>query len=563
MVNKTSLIFIGIILISFVLRFYTLSSVPNGLEQDETSIGYNAYSLLQTGRDEHGEVYPLYFKAFGEYKLPGYVYASIPSIALFGVNAFAVRLPAALAGVMSVILVFFLVRELFPKRKEFALVSSFVLAITPWHLHFSRGAFEVSLALMFLLCGIVGFFYAKRKKSLFLISLSVLGFLLSMYTYNITRILAPVLLILLFILFAEKSFYNSYKKKIYLGFLLILLTIPFTLSLFTSGGYSAAKGTLITSSAVIKVQLLELRSYYLYLPQLFTKVFFNQHTLTVWQYLINVFSYLSVDFYFLRGSLHGNHGLGNVGQFYLFTLPFFVTGIVLFVKEKSRQGLFILGWIISTIAIASLTREAPHGTRGFFLVVPFCIAISYGILFWWKKTLQSKKKAVVVLVLSGFFVFAIYNIVYYFTSYYVRFPIHYAQAFRSEDHELARYLMSADKDYDQIVIDESAGLVYISLLFYQAYPPDTYHSTAVYEKEDSEGFVKVLSYGKYRYKDIDWNEEVKNTKTLFVTTTLNLPENAQVVKTFYYPTRPVFSALGQEIVGYTVSDIAYVVAKVQ
>ena len=57
-----------ILLIAFILRFYKLGIVPDGLQQDETSIGYNAYSILKTGRDEHGVYLPQNFQAFGEYK---------------------------------------------------------------------------------------------------------------------------------------------------------------------------------------------------------------------------------------------------------------------------------------------------------------------------------------------------------------------------------------------------------------------------------------------------------------------------------------------------------------
>ena len=63
-----------LIVIAGFLRIYKIATVPPGLNQDETAIGYNAYSILVTGRDEWGEKYPLYFKSFGDYKLPIYIY---------------------------------------------------------------------------------------------------------------------------------------------------------------------------------------------------------------------------------------------------------------------------------------------------------------------------------------------------------------------------------------------------------------------------------------------------------------------------------------------------------
>ena len=94
---------IFIFLIAAALRLFALGSNPPGLYWDEVSLGYNAYSILKTGHDEHNRFLPIdTFKAFGDYKPPGYIYATVPSIALFGLNNFAVRLPSALAGTLLV-----------------------------------------------------------------------------------------------------------------------------------------------------------------------------------------------------------------------------------------------------------------------------------------------------------------------------------------------------------------------------------------------------------------------------------------------------------------------------
>src|SRR3989344_8160968 len=107
-----SFLLLLVILIAFILRFFDLGQIPRGLYQDETAIGYNAYSILSTGKDEWGKNFPLYFKSFGDYKLPVYMYFTVPSVKLFGLNAFAVRLPSALFGLATVCLVYFLVKEL-------------------------------------------------------------------------------------------------------------------------------------------------------------------------------------------------------------------------------------------------------------------------------------------------------------------------------------------------------------------------------------------------------------------------------------------------------------------
>src|SRR3990167_8598168 len=94
--NKKIFIFLTIIIgIASVLRLWQLGKVPSSPDWDEVALGYNAYSILQTGRDEYGKFLPIVLRSFDDYKPALYVYLAIPAIKLFGLNVFAVRLPSA------------------------------------------------------------------------------------------------------------------------------------------------------------------------------------------------------------------------------------------------------------------------------------------------------------------------------------------------------------------------------------------------------------------------------------------------------------------------------------
>lgn len=178
-----------IALFAFLIRLYRLGQVPISLHWDEAAWGYNAYSILKTGRDEYGQILPFILKSFGDYKPAFYVYLVAISEAIFGLNEFAVRLPSALFGSLAVFLLFLVVKELFATfkgRETVALIASFILATSPWHYHFSHGGWEVSVLAAFCLLGIWLFLKAKRKNKRF--------FLFSAFSFKKIIILTTALL---------------------------------------------------------------------------------------------------------------------------------------------------------------------------------------------------------------------------------------------------------------------------------------------------------------------------------------------------------------------------------
>lgn len=552
--KKTQILLILIFALALFLRFYKLGEVPNGLYQDETAIGYNAFSILQTGKDEYGKSLPLYFKSFGDWKLPVYIYSTIIPVKLFGLNEFSVRFPSAVAGFLAVILFYFYLK-LISKDKKLSLMATALLAVNPWHLHYSRATFEVSLCLLFFLCGalLLHLFFEFNKKA-YLIPAS-LFFLLALYSYNLTRLLSPVLFILFLFYYRNKLRENFF----YLGltiFLGLIFLIPFILTIFTGGGISSAGGTLFFSSNAVWAPLLEFRSYLISLPSFFTSLFFNRIILNVWQYLNNLVSYFSVDFFFISGSSHGNHGIGNVGQFYLSEFPLMILGIIYLikkVKEGQRWPKILFGWTILTIFIASLTREVPHATRSFFLIFPLEVLSAAGLIYFW---INFKKWAFLIISLI------ILNLVFYFGSYYYRFPIFYAKAWRAGDRNVSLYLKDHESKYQKVIFDDSAGFMYTSLLFYLPFSPEEFQRTVMRLPDDSEGFSVVKSFGKYQFKEVDWNNDYKESKkTLIITTPDRKPNDVLPLETFYYPRRPVVFSLKEKIISYPIEEIAYVLVE--
>ena len=183
------IILIGVVFLAAFLRFYQLGINPPSLAWDEAALGYNAYSIGETGRDEFGRFLPYdYFASFGDYKPPLYVYAAVLPVKIFGLNEFAVRFPSAFFGTLTVLLTYFLVKELFPKLKDSWLpeIAAFFLAISPWHTQLSRAAWEANLASFFVVLGVLLFLKSLKGRGWFLI-LSGLAFVATFYTFNSSR----------------------------------------------------------------------------------------------------------------------------------------------------------------------------------------------------------------------------------------------------------------------------------------------------------------------------------------------------------------------------------------
>ena len=125
MKRKSFFYLILIILLAGTLRFYNLADNPPAPYWEEAALGYDAYSILKTGKDFHGNNWPLVaFESFGDWKPSLYFYAVVPAVAGFGLNTFAVRFPSAAAGTLTVVLVYFLAKELFYLKRKKETLSS-------------------------------------------------------------------------------------------------------------------------------------------------------------------------------------------------------------------------------------------------------------------------------------------------------------------------------------------------------------------------------------------------------------------------------------------------------
>lgn len=202
------------------LRFYQLESLPPGLNVDEASHAYNAYSILKTGEDRYGRPWPLTFRSFGTYLLPAYTYLTVVPVAFFGLTIFSGRFIAVVSGVLLLIITYFYISEakIFPERMKW--LSVLVLSISPWAVFFSRGGHEASLSVSLFAAAVLFFVYSLKNPKWLILSFLTAG--LSGQAYYAERYLAFLFFPVAIWIFKDK--FLKHKKIIFIGILIFIIT---------------------------------------------------------------------------------------------------------------------------------------------------------------------------------------------------------------------------------------------------------------------------------------------------------------------------------------------------
>jgi len=555
--RKFSILFLFLVIsLGAILRFYKLNSTPPGLYPDETAIGYNAYSVLETGKDEFGKSFPLYYRSYDDYKMPVYMYATALSIKMFGLNAFSVRLLSALIGTLAIPALYFLVLEL-SKKKSVAYLSALFLTLNPWHLFFSRVGYEVNVATTLLVVGTLFFIMAaKRKNNMALFVLSILAFIISIYTYNVTRLIAPLLFLCLSFSHFRKA---ENRKNLYIILTLFFVgMLPFFISfisLQSESGFSSQKDALIIGN-VTKAEFLQTRSYFIGLPSIFQKIFYNYWLFVAWTYMKNLVDFFSTSFFFTFGTHHPHENIGGgLGMFYYFDFPLILLGAYYGIKKRVTALYPFYLWFLLIFFVGSIIVAVPNGTRTYHVVIPFVVFAAYGAYELGKLILKIKKNYVKRLATLGVILLISYSMIFYLTSYFFRFPLEYAKEWRSEDQKGILFIRSVEEKYNKIIFDDSAEFIYTSLLFYGKYPPAFYQQNATYEPR---GLVVGLSkVGKYEFRKVNWEADTKEPNVLLVVGPNENPQGVRLLATFTYPTRPVAFYYDRKISQLPATDTAF------
>ena len=484
-----------IVLVGGLLRLIWLDKYPAGFNADEAAFSYNAYSILKTGQDEWGTVWwklPIIgLKSFGDYKLPLYSFLAIPSIKIFGLNEFATRLPNAIVGTLAVLVIYFFVKQIYLKGEVVGLVAAFLLAISPWHISLSRGAFEANLGTFFLPLGLLLFL---RQKYFF--AAVILAF--NMYSYHSARLLTPLILVV-FILF----FRPRHLTKFVITFLILALPTLFSLVGVAS---SRIRDVSILSPTdnwqAVAARRFTARNWGL--PDTLARVFSNKLVYSTSVFGKNYLSYFSPQFLFTQGAGEPNYGMiPGRGVMYYPDLLFLLGFVVLIIKRSHKSYLLLLLLLLISPLPAALAKGSGSTAYRAAVMIPFIIAAStLGALYLFELLKPNKK----IIILA--FAFLILNFAFFVEDYLYHAPQINGPAMNYGWKELMPRLKPFADRFPDVRFSRSLSEPQIFVAFYSQMNPDAYQKFSnSWPDFQSQGYKFLDQYDgyfldKYRFGDI-------------------------------------------------------------
>lgn len=538
------LLLILITFIASILRLWNLGNVPPSPDWDEVSLGYNAYSIMQTGKDEYNQSLPVVLRSFDDYKPALYAYFTIPFIKFFGLNVFSVRLVSAVFGILAVLATYFIVQELFVRRKPahadnslynyIGLLSCFLLAISPWHIQFSRIAFESNVGVSLNLFAFLFFLIGLRRHWFIILSFFVGS--LNIYMYQSEKVFTPLIFIALIIIY-RKEFFKINKLLIFASFAVAVITllpmINYTLN--NPNALMRAKGVSVFSD---QTQFLKRNAQKIIVDtenkDYLGLIVDNRRIEYVKAIISGYVSHFDPNWLFITGDINRHHA-PFMGLLYLFEAPFVLLGIykLIFGDFDKKTKLIIFSYFLLVPIPASITSGVPHSVRTLNFLPMFQIFSAIGLLsvYYFIRSRNFFTRGTIYLI---FILLAIINFMYFLNQYFVQQNYSYSKDWQYGYKEAISFIMPIAKNYDKIVVSNQDPLdqSYMFFLFYTQFDPEKYQKLGGTQsggfREDHKGF------GNFTFKPINSDKENNNLKVLYIGRPNDFPEKIKVLKTIYY-----------------------------
>lgn len=521
-----------VLLLGLFLRIYSLLNVPPSLYWEEAALGYDSYSILKTGKDHHGNPFPIIaFESFGDWKPSLYFYYLVPFIAALGLSDLAIRAAAACVGIAVLLAVPVLAKKLgFP-----SLLSLAVTAVSPWAIQFSRSAWESNLALALLVWGVI---CALQKSRTWLV-VSALLFGLSMYAYHSARVIAPVLFVCCILyswpmtkILAARSFKKmatviDWKQYLIPGLVFTVALTPLVWAVLNNDVSITHRfqETNIFSDITIIEKSNHLKD--LAGNTWSSKIFYHRYVLFAEEIAKNIFSYFTVDYLILRGDQNLRHSTQFVGILYPTEIIFFIVGLYAVTKKSKKILALFAVWVLISLLPASITTPNPHSLRTLIALPVFMLLIAEGInttyhyiynlklhsaLYkWLTKVLKKDLQVVVTYSLVAVFILSYVLQVGAYWRYYTNiYPINSSREWQYGYKQLISVLDTVPEE-GPVFVSRSLGRPAMYYWFYSKTDPREVQNEEKIAPKDQSEFLSYKNITFYRSPS-----EIKYAKNVVV-----------------------------------------------
>lgn len=517
--TKSKFILLVIIILAAFLRLYQIDQVPPSLSWDEAANGYNAYTIANWGRDEYGKLFPAFFRSFADDKHPVHIYATAPFVKVFGLSEFSTRLPAAIFGTLSVLLIFYLAQILF-KSSLAGLIASFFLAISPYHFHFSRTNHEAGFALFFFMLGLLLFFRSLKDKGLYL-PFSILSFVITFLSYHPSKVVVPFTLLVLVVLWGKEIVKNT--KGILISLTLVFFLIVLVFQNPQLLGIARINQTSLDKQAVESTDLFRLTG-----NQLLGRV-----NIIARQYSWHFYP----QYLFISGDKNVRLSAQGAGELYKIDALFLILGVIYLFYKRSKEGVLLMSWALIAPVPSSLVAEAPHAARAMFMMGSFNLISALGLYFMLSLIKKRIFKAIILVTFLSIYLLSMQNFLnYYFGEYARRYAIEWQYGMK----QIVEYV-KGHKEYGQVFMTDVRSQPYIFFLYYLRTPLEEYLGSVIYNNSESNrSYNTVSTFDRYYFGGWDPVESFPGSGVLYILTPsqydgLRYKLAFEVRKIIYYP----------------------------
>jgi 4-amino-4-deoxy-L-arabinose transferase-like glycosyltransferase len=539
---------IAILLIASFLRLWKLGEVPVSLFGDELDVGYHAYSVLKTGKDYSGNSLPLHFQSLAEWRTPLYLYSVVPTVALFGISSLGVRLPAAIFGILGVYGAYLLVGELGrfgrlgklrdSKNQMLAIIATAIMAFSPWHIQYSRAAFEVTQLLAFLIFGLYFFFRSLKKGKWLWVSVALLTF--TPWIYSTAKLYTPLLLVILFLAWKKELLSLSRKHLVKATIAGLVVGLPVAYSTLFAGGSQRFGYISVFTDPTRETEIGAAREFDARVrgeiyeglqPSVSDKFFHNKIAFWLENISENIFKSYSPDFLFVKGDPNLRHSIEGVGQFYMIEAIALIFGLIFFFTSKAdhRIKTLIIFWVLAGVLPAAITRNGGnHATRLILILPPLVFLISFGLIETYRKLNGVSRLLFTVFYTSLFLL----EFVFYQHYFWVHNPMYSERWWHAGWEEATRSIKEVEANYEQIVISTANEPPWVFFAAWYQYPPAKWHEEFPIGNDiNLAGFGRVSHIDKYYFGTPQTDEsfyswdQILDDKTLYLADTKEVNVN--------------------------------------